>query len=61
MSESKYDTLIEKLVDTRHAIMSKEIDADVGWDLRDEVIALQEVLSALTQIVYEVSHPKHTA
>jgi hypothetical protein len=41
------DNLSQRCTDLRHAIMSKEMDADVGWDLRDELLELCAIVAAL--------------
>lgn len=40
------DVISEKLADCRHSLMAREMTDD-GWDLRDDVIALQELLAML--------------
>jgi hypothetical protein len=41
-------TINQRLDDIRNAIMSKEIGDD-GWDLRDELLELLEIVAALAQ------------
>lgn len=46
-------TLLNKLEDVRDRIMRMEL-SDVGWDLRDELLDLRDVLASVVVAVEEL-------
>jgi hypothetical protein len=52
MTNSQYSDLVQAAGNIRAAIMQKEMGDD-GWDLRDEMLALQELVSQLATVVYQ--------
>jgi hypothetical protein len=47
VSTRTLEILDSRLSDIRNAIMRKELDEDVGWDLRDELLELTQVVHIL--------------
>jgi predicted RNA-binding protein with EMAP domain len=58
MKNAQYSDLVQAAGDIRAAIMTKEM-GDEGWDLRDEVLALQELVSQLATVVYQSHYIAH--
>lgn len=52
MKHEQYAAINESLGAVHSAIMRKEM-ADIGWDLRDELLALKEVVSDLAMAIYQ--------
>lgn len=46
MNEKQHAEIVEALDDLRDSIMRKELGDD-GWDLRDELLVMQQIISAL--------------
>jgi hypothetical protein len=57
MTKAQYAEIGESLSNVQNAIMQKEIGDD-GWDLRDELLALKEVVADLAMIVYQSKYVK---
>jgi hypothetical protein len=56
MHKTQYAMLNESLGAVHNSIMRKEMGDD-GWDLRDELLALKEVVSELAMLVYQDAIP----
>ena len=52
MNDGEYSDIVQSLGNVRAAIMGKEL-TDVGWDLRDELLSLQEILATVATVVYQ--------
>jgi hypothetical protein len=58
MTNAQYSDLVQAAGNIRATIMQKEM-GDEGWDLRDEVLALQELVSQLATAVYQNHYVAH--
>lgn len=52
MTTAQYSDIVQALGNVRANVMNKEMTDD-GWDLRDELLALQQALALLARVVYE--------
>lgn len=52
MTNAQYSDLVQAAGKIRSAVLNKEMGDD-GWDLRDELLALQELVSQLATAIHQ--------